>query len=110
MRFSLARWEDEHGDSAGYWLVRGLPGFFLERDLDGSWQLQCFTLPAESPFAGSVMQAPCDTWGVDWSPEYDLFAALPRGVVGPHSTRASALFALESYLSPAPVSAVGDLL
>lgn len=110
MKLSLSRWEDEHGDSAGYWLVRELPGFFLERSLEGSWQVQCLDFPVDAPLAGTVMQAPCDLWGVDWSPRTDLYLTLPDGLVGPFPSRVSALFALENHLTPASSSVVGTLL
>lgn len=110
MGFSLARWEDEHGDSSGYWLVRELPGFFLERSLDGAWQVGCLAFPDDAPLAGTVMAAPCDIWGVDWSPDSRLFSSLPVSLIGPHSSRASALLALETHLAPAPRPALGALL
>lgn len=122
MKLSLARWDDLAGHSAGNWLIRELPGFKLVRESTG-WRVDCFPSSTSSlasslgelgPLAVwmrvGIMQTPCDTWGVDWSPEYALFASLPCGVVGPHPTRAAALFALESHLTPAAKPVIGGIL
>lgn len=98
MQLSLARWEDDHGDSAGYWLIREIPGFFLERSLEGKWELKLIRLPVEYPLASTVMQAPCDTWGADWESDSQLYDQLPDQVKVAHASRAQVLMKLEAHL------------
>lgn len=106
MQLSLARWEDDHGDSAGYWIIRQLPGFVIERGAQG-WKIFCGDDYIRHQWVDASR-----VWGEDWEPAYGLFAATPQKVLGPHPTRAAALASLEAHLSklsPSP-SALEEVL
>ena len=104
MQLSLARWNDEDGESAGYWLVRELPGFAIER-LASGWSVICADdyLRHQGPDSVRV-------WGEGWQPSYGLFYLIPAGLLGPHPTRSAALLALEGFVNRNPVSALPELL
>lgn len=110
MKLSLARWEDEHGDSAGYWLIREIPGVYLEHKFLGGWEVQIITFPDDVALAGTVMQAPVDTWGYCWEPNTELYDSLPKAVRGPHASRSQALMKLEAHLAEGVESAAASLI
>lgn len=93
MELSLARWDDEDGETAGYWLIRQLPGFALEH-FDNGW----FTTCADDYIRG---QGPSSdrVWGKDWIPSFRLYTSIPGKDLGPHKTRSEALHAIEKHVS-----------
>lgn len=93
MQLSLSRWNDEDGETAGYWLIRQLPGFCVERSSEG-WKIFCGDnyIRRQGPASDRI-------WGEEWEPSYALYATVPQQVLGPHRTRAAALARLERHLA-----------
>lgn len=93
-RVSLARWEDDRGDSTGWWLVRQIPG--LAVTCNGTmWQLA-----AADDLFDHYPQAPRRLWGENFSarPGWQLLQAHPQ-LRRDFRTRAEALLALENELA-----------
>lgn len=106
MELTVARWDDEDGECAGYWLVRQLPGFCIERDSKG-WKIFC-----GDNYIRHQGQDSDRVWGKDWEPSYSLYHLLPACLTEHFPTRSAALFALEGFvnsLGPAPTSPLGEL-
>lgn len=106
MVLSCARWNDEDGETAGYWLVRQLPGFCIERSRDG-WKIFCGDdyIRNQGPDSDRV-------WGKGWEPSYGLYHLLPDRLLNHYPTRSVALFELESFvnsLGPPPASPLLEL-
>lgn len=98
----LSRWEDEFGDSEGYWLVDTLP-LCVARHVDGRW---FFIDPEELLEIEPELSEFVDKAQVSWP---ELERRCPS-VKGRYRTRAQALMALESELKDEPASALSGLL
>ena len=109
MNLSLARWDDEYGESAGYWLVRELPGFVLEFCLS-DWHVTVPYLDAQQLDGTALEDSPTKVWGDDWSARVDLLDSLGRVAHQAFPTRFAALSALESSLSSSNPSSLCELL
>lgn len=101
----LARWDDGYGSSAGYWLLRDVPGLVLVYT-GSSWQLHAGQeLFVEYPAAPERVWGP----GFDPRPGGQLLAVTPA-LREAFSTRGAALLALEAVLEEAPRSVLGEAL
>lgn len=92
MKLSLARWDDHQGKSVGYWIIREIPGFMLERGYQGEWRVRCGSvehLSQSNPFTRA--------WGMNWSPSFELYENLKATGKG-YPTRREVLSALEIEL------------
>lgn len=100
MQLSLARWDNEYGESAGYWLVRELPGFVLEFCFS-EWHVS-IPYPDGSALAGTYLESsPNSVWGSGWAADQDLISSLSDVMNKSFPTRFAAFAALESALYPA---------
>lgn len=104
----LARYEDENGRSAGTWLIKELPGLYVEQTPEG-WRLCCYAPVGSKPFKSDpeghapgpkiapTPRPPGDnpsllevqeahgargtlrgTWGQGFKPETELYLSLPE--------------------------------
>lgn len=109
MQLSLARWDNEYGESSGYWLVRELPGFVLEFALD-EWHVTV-PYPDGSALAGTYLESsPERVWGPGWSVDLDLVRSLTDVMNAIFPTRFAAFAALESALPSANSPSLCEVL
>lgn len=116
MQLSLARWEDENGSSAGWWLIREIPGFYLNY-VWKSWVVECFTPESlETPQAHQgqtpLQKQASAIWGENFTPQTELYKNLPPAInASPGFTRrAEALNALSAALNHNTPSSLSQAL
>ena len=104
MKLSLARW-DYQGSSAGFWMVRELPGVVIYSLCGrGRWVVHC-GLDLFNGFGRDAERV----WGLDFENKArPLPSPLLEGAIYP--TRYAALSALESAFSDASGSALSEVL
>ena len=104
MELSLARWDDEDGETAGYWLIRQLPGFVIEH-FDSGWITTCSDdyIRGQGPSSDRV-------WGENWVPCYGLYTAIPAKDLGPHNTRGEALHAIEQHVGKPTAPVIAEMI
>lgn len=93
-QLTLARFPGTSGDSRGSWLVKQMPGFYIQHCRRG-WSLR---------FADHVLRgkkAPNLTWGKGWNPRRDIHTriGLTPAWESYYPTRTQALMALQSFIS-----------
>lgn len=130
MKLTLGRFEDDEWRlSRGMWLIKEIPGFYIEKGGAG-WRLLCFARDS-SQWKPQVTQIPgpmeprdfnnhdcreaeciLRAWGENFQPNTDLFLSLP-----PHlqrdknfKTRRALLDTLENHLAQKPESTLSELL
>lgn len=104
MRLSLARFNDDQGRSAGWWLVRQLPGTYLQRKEEG-WLIEQMSLTFTITNQGRSSQF-AHVWGEHWEvhslPGYEL---MPY-----YGSRGEALMALETAVSGGEPPTISQLI
>lgn len=99
MSLSLKRFEDRSGESAGYWLVKQLPGVAIEKSPAGHWAVHMEGPDYYRDYGPSAEKA----WG-EFKFDFELLAKL-RPVTGKsYSTRGEALMAVEKAVAKTPKS------
>lgn len=103
MKLSLARW-DYSGSSAGFWMVRELPGTVIYSTQRGRWVIYC-GLDLFNGFGKDAERV----WGRDFKHKT---RPLPNPLLegGIYPTRSAALLALELSFAVAPQPALLELL
>lgn len=111
MKLSLARW-DYQGCSAGWWMVRELPGVTITLVdtgfSDQAWRIDSEPDLFQETWDGGVQDSwplAWELWGDDFS--FTDISGLPERFF---PTRSAALLALESAFSDAPGSALCEAL
>lgn len=97
MKLTLQRFEYElRNGSAGYWLIKQLPGVAVERQADG------WVAYGANDYLKEYGEAPTKAWGENWQFDYSLLSKLD-GILGkPHPTRGELLIKIEAALSQRP--------
>lgn len=108
MKLSLARW-DYKGSSAGWWMVRELPGVAIVC-LSGSGYAyragaECWQVSSDPDNFGDEFLE--DAWRV-WGDDFE-FTDLSRMEKRLFPSRSSALLALEAAFSEAPAPALSEV-
>lgn len=89
--------------SAGYWLVKELPGVAIEHQSDG------WVAYGANDYLKEYGQAPEDAWGENWQFDYSLLRKLD-GILGkPQPTRGQLILKMEAALKQTPGS-IGEAL
>lgn len=104
-RLALGRWDDECGQSAGFWLVKAVPGLALCRHPVG-WIVQ-----ADELVYDIYSLSPQRAWGEDFStrPAYQLMDANPE-LDRIFTSRAEAALAVQQALAESEAPALAAVL
>lgn len=100
----MARWDDGQGSSQGFWLIRELPGIYLQKKED-RWVVEQMNLTYMIANQGAKGQF-AHLWGEHWEVHklsgFDLMPAF--------KSRGEALLYLEQAVSESPAPAVAELV
>jgi len=111
IKLSLARWESGAEESAGYWLVRQIPGLSIVRGrrAPAHWHIQ-----ADLSEYQAVPWGPLRAWGTDSpdiTPAEQLIYTIKPPAEGFHSRAAALHFLQGAYQQqPETASALSELL
>lgn len=106
MKLSMARWDDAVGKSAGWWLIKELPGFMLVRILGGGWIIHL----GPEGYLNRGSDGARQLWGEDWKPRRDIWQQNQDLKHKEYPTRKAALLELEKRVGKPKQNQLADLL
>lgn len=100
----MARFDDGQGSSQGFWLIRELPGTYLQKKED-RWIIEQM-----NRWFMDATQGPHGEFAHLWGERWELHEIRGGELTASFKSRGEALMALEKAVSESPEPAIAELL